>query len=49
MMVMTIRLALLDLVLTHLDSLEAPILTGDRRELPANANRSRDLAQVEPP
>jgi hypothetical protein len=38
MAVSTARLVLLGLVLVHLDSLEASILTGDRRDSPANAN-----------
>jgi hypothetical protein len=46
---MTVRLVLLSLVLVPLDSLEAPIPTGNRRELPGNANGSGDLAQVVPP
>ena len=47
--VMTVRLVLLSLVLVPLDSLEAPIPTGNRRELPGNANGNGDLAQVVPP
>ena len=49
MAVMPVRLVLLNLVLVPLASLEAPIPTGDHRELPGNANGSGDLAQVEPP
>jgi len=47
MAVMTVRLVLLSLVLVPLDSLEAPIPTGNRRELPGNANGSGDLAQAQ--
>ena len=49
MVVTTVRLGLLSPVHAFLDSLEAPIPTGDCRELPANPNGSQDLAQVEPP
>ena len=49
MVVMMAHLVLLNPVLAHLCSLEAPILTGNHHELPANTNKIWEPAQVKPP
>jgi hypothetical protein len=48
MVVMTLHIVLRSLILAHLVCLAAPIPTGDRRDLPTNANGSRERARVEP-